>query len=902
MAVKKLDIRIKADSKQAVSGVKATSKALDNMEKEAKETNQASNKLWKEFAKGQFAVDAIKKAFQSLIGIIKGSIDVFSVQEMAEVRLQSAIKLTGQAAKVSFEELDGYARAIQDVTTVGDESSMQIMQLGLTMGIAGDQIHQATQDTLGLSSAYGLDLKTSMKMVALARQGEYTMLQRYIPQLRTTKDLTEKAAIATKVFATGFQMAKDETKTFTGGMKQLKNIWGDVQEELGRGIAQVILPLVKDLANFLKEDGAELVSFFTNIIVRLVDLVKGVFNAVEGILDVAKSVIPGLKTIIYGWEKILTAFRVLFTNVMDEMHKKVQDSTVSLAKTQKTVFDRMLDLKKATGLANEEWVKLMKNYKDIEDPVNRYNQAMIDIKKGKYDKEFKGLSDAVKGQTDAFIKIQKPIKNTADAIKEAVKEVKKIKEMMIDLPEPTKNAATQINLFGENYKDLKTPVFEVVEEMKRQIAESERLEEKMEDLAYAFDFVADVILNLSDILGEDLAYALSNAVSLMASIVTMDIPGIIGGFMSMVSDIAEAIFGASEEEMQRRWADAARQYEEYIEKMEGIAIGGINDFTQFLRGGIDDVESFGAAMNITLRNFAKLAQEGKSFSEIFDIMGEQFDILGAAMIDLKIEGNETFEKLMSWREFTKVNKVLFDSINSLNNALIAMSQTGMVNTQDAFNDFQTLALKNFDKLIAAGADEDQALLAMLPSLRTLNELSKKHGFIIDENLQKKIDIAEEKGLLDEIDPMKEMVRLLGLLVEHFTGLAGSIADAAGEAGNLNREINNMGGGGELGRNNIIPMPVGEKGSSFSQGAENFVIPPGYPNDSFTGKFTSGEILDVRKPGQGSSDRNVNFTIKVIVSGTGKETGVEIGKQVVKGLIEAHKMNRLGLETKFKATG
>jgi len=168
-------------------------------------------------------------------------------QEKAQMLLSNAIKLTGNETKTSIDKLSLFATNIQKVTTVGDEATMNLMQLGLQMGIAGDQIENSTMSAIGLSKAFGVDLNTSMKLVALATEGEYSMLGRYIPALRTAKTETEKAAIANDAMAKGFEMAKAERGTFIGQTEALTNRIGDLYETVG----MALLPVLNDFFNLV---------------------------------------------------------------------------------------------------------------------------------------------------------------------------------------------------------------------------------------------------------------------------------------------------------------------------------------------------------------------------------------------------------------------------------------------------------------------------------------------------------------------------------------------------------------------------------------------------------------------------------------------------------------------------
>lgn len=217
------------------------------------------------------------------------------VQEQAEIKLAQAMKSTGEFSQEAFEDNLRYASSLQKVTTVGDETSIEIMQLGLNMGVAADQIQEATKESIALSKAYGVDLKASMKMVALARAGEFSMLARYIPQLRTTTDKTEQLAIFNKAMADGFKIAEAETKTYAGMLQQLSNRWGDIIEKVGfivipifEQLVQVIdthvLPAMEDWTNTLNE-GSGFAEGFGKTLKFVIEAATVLINTVDILAD-----------------------------------------------------------------------------------------------------------------------------------------------------------------------------------------------------------------------------------------------------------------------------------------------------------------------------------------------------------------------------------------------------------------------------------------------------------------------------------------------------------------------------------------------------------------------------------------------------------------------------------------
>lgn len=207
--------------------------AIKNTGKSTEETERRGAGMWKQMAGGAFIADATMKAVNALNKIISSSKEEFLAAEAANNQLNATLKNMGVYSDENISVLDDYARAMQKATTVDDDTSKSLMALGMRMGISIDQIREATKSAIGLSKSFDIDLQSAMKMVSLATEGEFAMMGRYIPQLRTAETMTQKMAIATKVMGEGFKIAEAEILTTGGQLQQTKNKINDTKESIG---------------------------------------------------------------------------------------------------------------------------------------------------------------------------------------------------------------------------------------------------------------------------------------------------------------------------------------------------------------------------------------------------------------------------------------------------------------------------------------------------------------------------------------------------------------------------------------------------------------------------------------------------------------------------------------------
>ena len=170
---------------------------------------------------------------------MRSMVAAFIAQENAE---RSLIAATG----ASIESYKKFAAGIQKLTIYGDEQILSQMAYAKNLGVATDQLEDATTAAVGLAAKYRLDLATSMMLVGRASQGQTQMLTRYGIVLDQSLSAQEKFNAVLKIGAASFSLATEETKTLSGWWTQFKNNAGDMGEvvvgttvDIVRGLADV---------------------------------------------------------------------------------------------------------------------------------------------------------------------------------------------------------------------------------------------------------------------------------------------------------------------------------------------------------------------------------------------------------------------------------------------------------------------------------------------------------------------------------------------------------------------------------------------------------------------------------------------------------------------------------------
>lgn len=331
---------------------------------------------WSKFLLSAAGIGGAIIALRTLTKVAQELIGVYGVQELAENRLAAAIKATGGDVDVLLGQYKGLATQIQRVTTVGDEQTLGLIQQATNLGIASGRMEEATKGAIGLSKAFGIDMNTAIRGVALAFEGNYTQLSRYIPALRTAGDEAERQAILQKAMADGFAIAQSEAGTFAGKMEQLQNAWGDIKEIIGGFLAEQAEPVITWMLDFLTN--AENIQTITKI-------VQG-FGAVFG--TVFSTIVVQIKTVINYykiWGEALETLWEILKVVFDprqwgqgRIKEELQELADATVKITKDVVDDWTTY--AENMAGR-WKKVFSDASDETIGIVR-NQYKLQVEEG----------------------------------------------------------------------------------------------------------------------------------------------------------------------------------------------------------------------------------------------------------------------------------------------------------------------------------------------------------------------------------------------------------------------------------------------------------------------------------------------------------------------------------------
>lgn len=202
-----------------------------------------------------------------LLGLRK-SVGLYQVQERAEAKVAQAVRQTGAAAGFTAQQLLAEAGALQELSAVGDETVLaDVTAQLLTFGnVSGDVFRRAQVAALDLSATLGSNLRAQTIQLGKALNdpikgisalGE-AGIQFSVQQREVIKSLVETGRVAEaqgvildEISAFYGGQAAASAGTLTGQIKALSAAWGDLLEQFGKIVAELLPPLIAGLRELI---------------------------------------------------------------------------------------------------------------------------------------------------------------------------------------------------------------------------------------------------------------------------------------------------------------------------------------------------------------------------------------------------------------------------------------------------------------------------------------------------------------------------------------------------------------------------------------------------------------------------------------------------------------------------
>ena len=255
---------------------------------------------------GNFIASGITKAVGAVQSFLSGSVDAYAMQEQSEAKLGAALKATGYAAGFTQKQLEDYASELQNMTTFGDEATLQSMtMLAAFKNIRGDNFKQAQLAAMNMAEAMGKSLPEAVKLFGASLNNpiegisklKESGIQFSKEQIAQITELTNagKIAEAQSIILAEAQArwggaAAAAAQTATGQMKQVTNAAGDIKEGLG-GILMNVFSLAgggstlsqtfSEWAGYLKEHMNEIAFSIVSVGLKIMEIAERIIVLFE---------------------------------------------------------------------------------------------------------------------------------------------------------------------------------------------------------------------------------------------------------------------------------------------------------------------------------------------------------------------------------------------------------------------------------------------------------------------------------------------------------------------------------------------------------------------------------------------------------------------------------------------
>jgi len=403
-------------------------KAFNDMDRSAKSFNDSAKMSMNTMLKmgaGIAGVLGLAKAWGMLKDSAKEYVELASVQEAAENKLEAVLKATGNAAGYNLAQLKAMASGLQDVTTMGDETTLAGMAILATFKeIKGEAFEGATKAAMDMSKVMDQDLKSSMVQIgkalndpiqglsALSRVGvSFTDDQKkMIKTLQESGDMMGAQKVILAELKSEFGGAAEAaSKTFAGGLTQAQNALGDTKEEMGFVITknQFFIELTHMATAEFKRWGEETQKNSG----YLMDLAK------DGVMTVVSSLKAGIETLRFfhnGWSGIKLVGQLAVQGLafsLDALYPIIRSLLAPLdALYQGMVKLGVMDVNPFDAIGNG-----LATFKDSSAQVTKDVLADINKTNEKYDT----ISNTLQGYIDKIKVIPVAVAETTESEKKA---------------------------------------------------------------------------------------------------------------------------------------------------------------------------------------------------------------------------------------------------------------------------------------------------------------------------------------------------------------------------------------------------------------------------------------------------------------------------------------------------
>ena len=160
-----------------------TDAAEKDLKEFGSEAAKAGQSISRSFAGIAAAVGGAVAAFAGF-SVIRDVTEAASIQQDAINQLNQSLKNAGDFSQEASQQFQDFASELQQVTTVGDETTLQLASLARNFTTTNEQAQELTEAAIQLSAATGIELESAVRNLGKTFGGLTGELGESVPALR----------------------------------------------------------------------------------------------------------------------------------------------------------------------------------------------------------------------------------------------------------------------------------------------------------------------------------------------------------------------------------------------------------------------------------------------------------------------------------------------------------------------------------------------------------------------------------------------------------------------------------------------------------------------------------------------------------------------------------------------
>lgn len=382
-------------------------KGLQRMNQQLGETERSFRRSFGNIQKRlqSFGKTATVAITAPLVAAAYKSVEAFDKQAKAVAQVEQGLKSTGNTVGFTSQQLQKMASDLQQKTIFGDEEILQgaTAQLLTFTNITGQQFARTQVAAMDLATRLDGDLKSASIQLGKALNdpiANLSALSRSGIQFSAEQKETIAALVETNQLAKAQTVILDElekqyggsaeaaAEAGTGGLKQLQNQLGDLSEEFGKILVEMLPPLIEKVK--------EITAYFQGLSPEVKETIVKVaaLAAALGPLVMVLSSLSGLLPLIGAMSLpfIATAAAVAVfiggvTSLAMKIHK-ARNESAEMEKTQRKLAKAFENSQKAAA----DYYKTVDRTATIEEKLADLTLANVESALGRVDGQVRNMT------------------------------------------------------------------------------------------------------------------------------------------------------------------------------------------------------------------------------------------------------------------------------------------------------------------------------------------------------------------------------------------------------------------------------------------------------------------------------------------------------------------------------